>query len=234
MTNDYFASNTVSLVLAWLFSIPALVGIVAYIVSVFEKHEGVPWMFSAWVGLCFLVFSPIRYMFFLLVTATSYPFQSVFAFFSTFWLGLLVPLAFCLLYAVGFSGPLLLVYWILGIKSEPSRLRYFASAIAAPVVAFIGTLLFSLVLPIAAITTHGLRAEDIVRATNGPAHYVFLAQSRGMIALPPYFAQTPQRNRDYLRSHVALFYLTDKEHVYFLKMAYPELYDEFHEAVSKL
>jgi len=234
MTNDYFASSTLSLILSWLFAIPAFLGIVAYIFFVFEKHEGVPWIFSVWVGLCFLVFSPIRYIFFLLVAATSYPFQSVFAFFSVFWLGLLVPLAFCLLYAVGFGGPLLIVYWILGAKSQPSRLRYFASATVAPVVAFIGTLLFSLALPFAAITTHALRAEDVIRATNGPAYYVFLGQSRGMIALPPYFIQTPQTNRDYLRSHVALLYLTDKEHVYFLKMAYPDLYDEFHEAVSKL
>lgn len=234
MTNDYFASSTASLILAWVFSIPALLWIVAYILSVFEKYEGVPWIFSAWVGLCFLVFSPIRYIFFLLVAATSYPFQSVFALFSIFWLGLLVPFAFCLLYAVGFGGPLLIVYWILGTKSQPSRVRYFVSGLAAPVVAFIGTLFFSLVLPFAAISTHGLRAEDVIRATNGPAYYVFLGQSRGMIALPPYFANTPQTNRDYLRSHVALLYLTDKEHVYFLKMAYPDLYDEFQELVSKL
>jgi hypothetical protein len=234
MTNDYFASNTVSLILAWLFSVPALFGIAAYIFSVFGKHEDVPWMFSAWVGFCFLVLSPIRYIFLLLVAATSYPFQSVFAFFSVFWLGLLVPLAFCLLYAVGFGGPLLIVYWILGTKSQPSRLRYFVSATAAPIVAFIGTLLFSLALPLAAITTHALRAEDVIKATNGPAYYVFLGQSRGMIALPPYFTSTPQTNRDYLRSHVALLYLTDKEHVYFLKMAYPELYQEFQEQVSKL
>jgi hypothetical protein len=234
MTNDYFASSPLSLVLSWLFAIPAFLGIVAYIFFVFEKQEGVSWIFSVWVGLCFLVFSPIRYIFFQLVAATSYPFQSVFAFFSVFWLGLLVPLAFCLLYAVGFGGPLLIVYWILGAKSQPSRLRYFISATAAPVVAFVGTLLFSLALPFAAITTHALRAEDVIRATNGPAHYVFICQSRGMIALPPYFPQTPQTTTDYLRSHVALLYLTDTEHVYFLKMAYPDLYDEFHEVVSKL
>jgi hypothetical protein len=114
------------------------------------------------------------------------------------------------------------------------QLRYFVSGLAAPVVAFIGTLLFSLALPFAAITTHALRAEDVIRATNGPAHYVFLGQPRGMIALPPYFAHTPQTNRDYLRSHVALLYLTDKEHVYFLKMAYPQLYEEFQEQVSNL
>jgi hypothetical protein len=233
MPNDYFASSTFSLILAWVFSIPALLGIVAYIFSVFEKHEG-PWIFSAWVGLCFFVISPIRYIFFQLVAATSYPFQSVFAFFSIFWLALLVPFAFCLLYAVGFGGPLLIVYWILGTKSQPSRVRYFVSGLAAPVVALIGALLFSLVLPFAAITTHWLRAEDVIRATNGPAYYVFLGQSPGMIALPPYFAQTPKTNRDYLRSHVALLYLNDKEHVYFLKMEYPELYDEFQEQVSKL
>lgn len=234
MTNDYFESSTLSVILSWALSIPALLGIVAYIFSVFEKHDGVPWIFSAWVGLCFLVFSPIRYILFLLVAAASYPHQSVFAFISVFWLGLLVPIAFCLLYAVGFGGPLLFVYWILGIKSQPTRLRYFASALAAPVVAFIGTLLFSVALPFAAITTHALRAEDVIRATNGPAHYVFLGQSRGMIALPPYFTRTPQTNRDYLRTHVALLYLSGKEHVRFLKIAHPGLYDEFHEQVGKL
>jgi hypothetical protein len=234
MTNDYFASSTLSLILSWVFSIPALLGIIAYIFSIFVKHEGVSWIFSTWVGLCFFVFSPIRYIFFLLVAATSYPFQSVFAFFSIFWLALLVPIAFCLLYAIGFGGPLLIVYWILGTKSQPSRLHYFVSGLAVPVVAFIGMLVFSLALPVAAISTHALRAEDVIRATNGPAYYVFLSQSKGMIALPPYFDKTPQANRDYLRSHVALLYLTDKEHVYFLKIEYPELYDEFQEAVSKL
>ena len=234
MTNDYFASSTFSTILSWLFSVPALLGIVAYIFSVFQKHEDVPWTFSAWVGLCFLVISPIRYIFFLLVAATSYPFQSIVAFFSMFWLGLLVPVAFGLLYAVGFGGPLLIVYWLLGTKSSASKLRYFVAAGATPIIAFIGSLLFSLLLPFAAISTHALRADDIIRATNGPAYYVFLGQSQGMVALPPYFSKTPETNTDYLRSHVALLYLSDEEHVYFLKMAYPELYDEFREVVSKL
>ena len=215
--------------------IPALFGIVAYIFSVFQKHEDIPWVFSAWVGLCFLVFSPIRYMFFQLVAAMSYPFQSVFAFFSIFWLGLLAPVAFCLLYGVGFGGPLLLVFWLVGTKSLPSKLRYLCAGLAAPIIALLGSFIFSLVLPFAAISTHALRAEDIIRATNGPAYYVFAYfGSSSFIALPPYFSETPQTTTDYLRSHVALLYLTNKEHVYFLKMAYPELYEEFHEIVSKL
>jgi hypothetical protein len=234
MMSDYFASSPLSLILSWVFSIPVLLGILGYIFSVFQKHEGVPWIFSAWVGLCFLVISPIRYIFFLLVAATSYPFQSVFAFFSVFWLGFLVPIAFCLLYAIGFGVPLFIIFWILGTKSQPSKLRYFITAITAPVIAVIGSLLFSLALPVAAITTHALRAEDVIRCTNGPAYYVFLGQSQGMIALPPYFTRTPQTNRDYLRSHIALLYLSDKEHLRFLEIAYPELYNDFKETVSKL
>ncbi|HEY5505567.1 MAG TPA: hypothetical protein VIK28_10460 [Sedimentisphaerales bacterium] len=229
MTNDYFTSSTFSLILSWLVCIPALLGIVGYICSIFQKHEDVPWFFSAWVGLCFLAFSPIRYMFFQLVTATSYPFQSIFAFFSIFWLGLLVPLAFGLLYFVGVGGPLFLTFWIVGTKSPPTKLRYFTSALATPFIALIGSLLFSILLPFAALSTHWLRAEDVIRATNGPAYYVFayFGSSRGMVALPPYVSQTPETTRDLLRCHVAYVYLGEREHADFLKTAYPAIYEDY-------
>ncbi len=229
MTNDYFASSTFSLICAWLFGIPVILGIIGYIFYVFQKHEDVPWFFSAWVGLCFLALSPIRYMFFQIATATSYPFQSVFAFFSVFWLGLLVPLAFGLLYFVGIGGLLLLTFWTLGTKSQPTKLRYFTSALAAPVIALIGSLLFSLLLPFASLSTHWLRAEDVIRATNGPAYYVFgyFGSSRAMVALPPYVSQTPETTRDLLRCHVAYVYLGESQHAYFLKMAYPAIYDDY-------
>jgi len=229
MTNDYFASSTLSLILSWLFCIPVLLGIVSCIFLVFQKHEGVPWFFSAWVGLCFLVFSPIRYMFFQLAVATCYPFQSIFAFVSIFWLGLLVPPAFCLLYFVGFGGPLFLTFWILGTKSPPTKLRYFASALASPFIALIGALLFSILLAFASLSTHWLRAEDVIRATNGPAYYVFgyFGSSKAMIALPPYVSQTPETTRDFLRCHVAYVYLGEREHAFFVKMAYPVIYENY-------
>jgi hypothetical protein len=228
MTSDYFASSMISLVLTWIAAIPALLGILCYIFSVFQKHEDIPWFFSVWIGLCFLVLSPIRYMFFLLVAAVGYPFQSGFAFFSVFWLGLLVPLAFGILYAAGFSGPLFATFWLLG-KSVPSKKRYLISALAAPLFALIGSLLFSLFLPLASLSTHWLRAEDVIRATNGPAYYVFgyFGSSKYLVALPPYASRTPGTVRDLLRCHVAYVYLGERQHSQFLKMAYPEIYEQY-------
>jgi hypothetical protein len=145
------------------------------------------------------------------------------------------PLAFCLLYAIGVGLPLLAVLWLLGLKREPTRVRYWVSAITAPIIALISSLVFGLALPFVAIVTHGLPADYVIRATNGPAYYVFaFTVPRGMVALPLYISKTSQTTTDILRSHVALLYLSDEAHVYFLKTAYPDLYEEFKEPVSKL
>jgi hypothetical protein len=237
MTNDYFASSTISLVLSWIFSVPVLLGIVAFIFSIFRKHKDVPWSFSVWLGLCFLILSPVRYALFQVVMAESYLFQSTTAFLvSLATLAIfLVPLAFGLLYTVGIGIPFVCVFWLLGRKSPPSKLRYVSVALAAPIIFLLGEILSSFVLPFAAISTHALRAEDVIRASNGPAYYLFACLTpRGMVALPPYISKTPQTTRDYLRSHVALMYLTNREHVYFLGKAYPELKDELSETIMNL
>ena len=237
MTNDYFASSTISLILSWIFFVPVLLGTVAFIFSIFRNHEDVPWAFSVWLGLCFFILSPVRYTLFQVVMAESYLFQSTTAFLvSLTTLAIfLVPLAFGLLYTVGIGLPLVCVVWLSGRKTQPSRLRYVSVALVAPFIFLFGSILFSFVLPFASITTHALRAEDIIRASNGPAYYVFACLTpRGMVALPPYISKTPQTTRDHLRSHVALMYLTNREHVYFLEKAYPELRDEFSETIMNL
>jgi hypothetical protein len=97
MTTDPFASSLASLILSWIFAIPMLAGAIGVVFSVFKKHEDVPWLFSAWMGLCFLIFGPIRYLFFLVTMASSYIFQGWLAFLTVFATGLFV------------TGPLLLV-----------------------------------------------------------------------------------------------------------------------------
>ena len=230
MNNDYFASNIVSLVLAWIFCVPVLFGIVISIFSFFTKHENVPWFFSAWVGLCFLWLSPIRYMLFQLVTATSYPVQSWFAFGSIFYLGIfiLVPLAFSILFVLGFTLPFILVFLIAGGGQSPWW-RYALASVAAPVFALLGSFLFASLLPMAAgLTTHHLRGEDIIRATNGPAYYVFtyLVSDIEKVDVPPYFDETPRTSQDYLRAHVAATYLSPGEHEDFVEHAYPQIAEE--------
>jgi hypothetical protein len=223
LSTDPFASNIVSQTLSWIVCIPALLGVVTYIISVFLKQEDIPWWFSTWVGLCFLVLSPIRYMLFQLVTATSYPFQSVFAFFSVCWLGFFAPFAFALLYAIGFGLPLLLTFLIVG--RRPRWWRYLLVSLAAPLIAILASVAFGFALPFAALTTHWLRAEDVIRATNGPSYYAFswFAPARAIAAVPPYFPKTPRTARDYLRTHVAFLYLSEREQQRFATLAYPEL-----------
>jgi len=233
MVADYYASSTPSLVLSWILCVPLLIGFIRIVFFAFQKHEEIPWLYSAWLGLCFLVLSPVRYEALLLTLAVSYPVQSITAFLSilTFWLWLPAAIAFALLNLIGVLGPLFLLVWIVGKKQKPSWPRFLVSALLAPIVTFAGSLLFSLVLPFAGITAHLLDTDSIIRATNGPAQVVFLSEGSAMIALPPYFNKTPQTYKDMLRCHVALMYLSRSDDDYFLKMAYPELYDEFHDAV---
>jgi hypothetical protein len=230
MNNDFYASNNVSLVLAWIFAVPFLLTIIGAVLSLFTKQEGVPWVFTAWVGLCFLWLSPIRYMLFQLVAACSYPVQSWFAFGTIFYPGIFiaVPIAFSILYALGFLVPLFLMLLITGFK-RPPWWRYALAAVAAPVLTLLGSFLFALLLPIAVkFTTHHLRGEDIIRSTNGPAYYVFtyLVTDIEKVDVPSYFDRTPMTSKDYMRTHVAATYLSPVEHEDFVEHAYPQIAEE--------
>ena len=221
MNSDPFASNMVSLVLAWIAAIPILIRLVTAVLPFFEKWPNVPWILSAWVGLCFILFSPIRYIVFQIVLASSYLFQSWYAFLSTFFLFsfFIIPLAASVLYAIGLFLPWLAVASIIG--DRPSWWRRLLGAIAAPVIALVGSIVFSFVLPFAALTTHWSRAEDVIGATNGPAYYAFIAASRMLAPVPDYFKKTPGTLTDYLRCHVAFYYLSESEQQRFLSLAYP-------------
>jgi hypothetical protein len=236
MQADFYESSRLSLVLSWVFCIPVLIGFIQLILLAFKKQDELPWIYTAWVSICFLILSPIRYSAFVFVLAQSYPFQSISAFFSVIWVWpwMLALVAFGIINFIGIIGPLLFTLWIAGLKNAHSKFCLVASAVTAPVTAIIGTFIFSIVLPFAAISTRTLDADAIIRATNGPARLVFLANGPGMIALPPYYSKTPQTTTDMIRSHVALIYLSNSEHDNFLKEAYPYLYKEFHEIVMKL
>ena len=223
MGSDYYASNTVSLVLAWIFCQPVLFAVVGFIFWFFQKHEGIPWFVSAWIGLFFLWLSPIRYMLFQIIAATAYPVQSFFAFFSLFYSGvfLFVPIEFSILFALGFALPLFLNLLLVGDRWW----RNLLACLAAPVLALLGSVIFGFLLPVAAgVTTQHLRADDIIRSTNGPAYFAFVCLLTKIDAdVPPLFAQTPMTPRDYLRTHVAMVYLGKNQQLEFVEKAYPEI-----------
>jgi hypothetical protein len=227
MGGDYYASNTVSLVLAWIFCLPVLFAVVGVIFSFFQKREGIPWFVSAWMGLFFLWLSPIRYMFFQIIAATAYPVQSFFAFGSLFHPGvfLLVPMAFSILYALGFVLPLFLNFLLVGDRWW----RNLLACIAAPILALLGSVIFGFLLPVASgVTTQHLRGDDIIRSTNGPAYiaFTYLVTDIERVDVPRFFARTPMTSRDYLRTHVAMVYLGENQQKEFLEKAYPEIADQ--------
>ncbi len=219
---DPYQSSTTGLVITWLVAIPVFCCIVQQLVVLFGKQEGVSRWLTYWIALCFLVLSPLRYLFFLLVVGVVFPFQSARAFFSLFGTGILGPFAFGLLYGVGVLLPLLLLYWIAGVGAEGRSMRNsVAAALLAPFVVLIGHLVFLCLAPLAAWTTSDLRADDLIRATNGPAYYIFCTVPSMDWPLPKYL-HAPYTTRDCMRAHVVLIYLNKSDYAAFVKATNPD------------
>lgn len=172
--DDYFQSHSVSLILAWLFSIPIILGLISGAIKIlFEKTPGIPRFFTVWLVICVLLFSPIRYILLQLFIATAYPFQSLRALLATLILAFYIPIIFSIICSIGLGLPLLGTIAIAGLKDPPSKIRLWLSGIAAPIIFLIAGWLYYLILPYAAYSTHWLNPRDVIRATNGPPEYFF-------------------------------------------------------------
>lgn len=235
MTPDVFNSSVISSILSWLLCIPIMIGIAGWLLTSFQKHDGIPRAFSIWLVVCLLIFSPIRYLLFLVAAATCYIVQSFPAFFTMFVLAFYVPIVFGLLYAIGVGLPMLSLTPILGKSERLTFRRGLAASVVLPVVCLIGSFFFHLALPYAGWTVHWLNARDVIRATNGPTAFVYryFASIGTPTALPRYFERTPQKAEDLLRCHVAAVYLGDRQISYFVAHQYPELYRQMTEQTSE-
>jgi len=231
MSADNFQSHIISLILSWVFSVPIIIGLVGYLVSLLlEKEVGVPRLLLIWLGLCIIVLSPFRYMVLQVLMATVYPFQSLHAFFTLFLLALYIPIVFSLLYAIGLGLPFLGFAAITGFKTTVSRTRYFFAAVASPFLFLFGSYLFYLALPYAAYSTHWLDAKDVIRATNGPPAYFYkyAVEPATPEILPKFALNLGLENltsKERLRAHVAGVYMGGKEFAYYLHKAYPKYAD---------
>jgi hypothetical protein len=225
MNPDIFQSNIFSLALSWIFAIPLLLGIIGWTLSIFSKNEGVPWLFSAWLGVCILIFSPARYLLFLVVLSSSYMVQSFGALISSFLLALYIPIVYGILAFIGVGLPILAVSPI--IKDKITPLRGILASIVLPIACIIASVIFFWVLPFAGMTVGWLKVKDVIRAGNGPAALVFnyFVAPITPVILPGFFDQTPQKDIDLLRCHLAAVYVSDKKIGYFIKNQYPDIYE---------
>lgn len=226
MQADHFQSDFISLALSWFFAIPLLIGSVGLILTVFSKHDGLPWLFSVWLGLCVLVFSPARYLMFLFVLASSYPVQSFGALLSSFLLAFYIPIVFGIMAFIGVGLPMLAIIPI--IKERVTLIRGIIASIILPIACMVASVIFFMVLPFAGMTVGWLKVKDVIQATNGPAAWVFeyLVSHSTPLIIPEYFDKTPQTEQDKLRCHVAAVFVSDRKVGYFIRHQYPDLYQQ--------
>jgi len=228
MQPEVFESSTLSLILSWIFCIPMMSGIIAFILGLFWKQEGVPWLFSAWLGICLLLFSPARYLIFQVALGTSYTVQSLRAFISVFPLALYVPIIFGILYLIGVGLPMLPTIAILKNQERITIMRGLAASIVLPVSCIICSYLFYWALPIAGKTVSWLNVNDVIKATNGPPAiiYRYFSSPFTPTIIPGFFEDTPRKDIDLLRCHVAAVYVSDRKLGYFIKHQYPDIYEK--------
>lgn len=228
MRPEVFESSTFSLILSWIVCLPIMFGIIAWILGLFAKQEGVPWIFSAWLGVCLLVFSPARYLLFQVALASSYMVQSFGAFISVFLLAIYVPIVFGILYFIGIGLPMLPTMAILKDQDRMSFGRGLAASIVLPIACIISSLLFYWALPLAGKTVGWLKVKDVMKATNGPPAliYKYFSAPYTPTILPGFFEDTPHQDIDLLRCHVAAVYVSDRKLGYFVKHQYPEIYEK--------
>lgn len=233
-----YSSSTLSLVLAWIFSIGFLsVLIMSPFQAValigacfFEERQRILKAFLVVVALLCLVFiSPAPYLVFLVTLAAAYPVQSLYAFgTSIFPLSLYVPVVFAALAFVGIWAPFWLALLIVGGFSNEGRInpwRALVAAVAMPILCTVASLVFLLLLDVAGFTTSWLRTRDVIRATNGPAALVFRYVTLPLYLAPHGIADSEKNSPDdILRIHVATQYLSSDKAAAFLKRQYPLTY----------
>jgi len=162
------------------------------------------------------------------ILSPAYMVQSFHAFFlapivMAYWPFLLVLLAI-----VGLGPPCLTLMFFNGSDKYRLLKDFFACVLSLPL-SVLGTFLFSTVLPLTALSLHWLRVDDVIRATNGPAALVFrhLIAPYQVLTLPRFYKDTPQKDVDLVRSHVAAVFLKPDNIPYFVSRQYPDLYEAY-------
>lgn len=155
MSPDPFESNLFSTVLSWIFCLPViLIALLSPLLAMkrdtdVPRYLDTPRPFVAWILVCVILFSPYRYLVFLMVLALSYPVQSIPSLVSSIALLLYTPIVFALLLFIGLKLPFIVMGLILNSKGEdgPSVQKYLLASIAAPIIFVLASILFNAALP---------------------------------------------------------------------------------------
>lgn len=229
MQPDFFESSTISQILSWASTFGMFLGAISILGLALDKYDNVPRILSIWIGLCIVFLSPLAYMIFQAILAMSYLMQS----FSAFFLGglistVLVPV-YGLICLVIIGGPIFTATILMNNQVKVTFGRGVLVGIITPIVTVIFSSIFYFGLSYAGnLVGWMLNPKDLVKATNGPAAVFYKYAASPLIPklLPNLYTETPQRDIDLLRCHVAGTYLNDKKFGYFVKYQYPEIYEK--------
>ncbi|MDY6821901.1 MAG: hypothetical protein SVN78_09815 [Deferribacterota bacterium] len=230
MNIDPFASSTFSLRIAWFSAILGLICFIGFF-EIVKKKLGKNIFMFVWFSLCLLFLSPARYMLFQSILAASYIFQSKEAFISSPLLALYIPTVFGILLFTGLFLPLAMLIFLREIIRDTDYFFSFVKGISAiifPIICLISSYIFYYILPYAAWALFLLNPNDLIKATNGPTAivYKYITKPLSPTIVPDIFYQTPQRDIDLLRCHVAAIYMSNQKFWYFVKLQYPDIYEQ--------
>lgn len=229
MAPDPFASPTISAVLTWCFSILLILGLIgSWGRDLIESAKQFPRLFTVWLAICVIVLSPFRYMLLEISLGIALPFQSFEGLGAGILLSAYIPIVFGCLNIIVVGLPVIAVLAIAG--DAPNTARRFLASIMAPALCVLGTAGFYFLLPYAALTTHWVPAEPLIRATNGPSTIVYEYVVDQL--LPLHYAGFAREvgveemnAKERLRAHVVGLYCGKKQAREYVKLAYPEYYE---------
>lgn len=236
MTTDPFESGTLATVLSWLSAAPILIGMcIGAVTVVFTRASVRLKLLFAWMLLCALALSPVRYMLFQIVAAMAYPWQSLRAFLSTLVLAIYIPIVWGLLAVVTIGLPAFVAILILGKTENPRFSRVLACALIFPLLCVIGSgVYYEFALPLAARSVYWLNPADVIRAGNGPAYVTFkyIAMPYTPMSFPVPAEELSGSDLDLMRLHLSSAYMSAQKRAWVLKQAYPKIFDRLYQRRS--
>jgi len=212
-------------VLSWLSASTVLLCLLGGILgAVLEPATARDRIFWAWIALCALALTPARYMFFQVIAAVSYPWQSIRA---SIVLSIYVPIVFAVLAVLAVGIPIFVAKRIAGTSGRSRMTRLVLAAVAFPFLCLLGSwFYFSIGLPFSARSVHWLHPGDVLRAANGPTYLVFryVAMPLTPLSFPVPGDQLPGSDLALLRLHIASTYMNARKEAWVVMTAYSDLY----------
>lgn len=223
-----FQSSTTANILTWIVLLLWLKMVIDVVSQLFQKKEHRPYIVTVWSGICILLLSPIRYIWFLVLLFNNYCVQSLSAFSSILFIETILYIVMGKVMGNVFTVlPSIIVNNLLFVEEKDQTIDHIViSAIFVPLGCILSSYVFSSVLPYVSWTLAWTDYKDLLKATNGPTAYVFKGSQVpfSSTSLPEYYSNGATTNKSELRNHIASLYMSKDDEFRYYKTQYPDLF----------